>query len=215
MGLINVQLPGRGSRIFDPCYNQMSKLTEDLVTILKQDLDRPYAMLGYSLGGMLAYEIAVELSRSGQAPVWLGIGAIRAPKYFTEKRDRHLWDEPKLIEELRRLGGTPEEIFQNPELLELVLPTVRADFEILDSYQYEERPKLDCPISVFAGKEDPESTPEWLGGWADHTSKKLETRLYPGGHFFLKDEPTAVIADIISDLKSIQGAPKKASGEKW
>jgi medium-chain acyl-[acyl-carrier-protein] hydrolase len=108
--------------------------------------------------------------------------------------------EQGFVEELRRFEGTPEEVLQNVELLQLLIPALRADFEVVGTYSYADEAPLDCPISVFGGREDSEVSEEELESWREQTTRDVKLRMLPGGHFFVQTAQAAILQAINSDL---------------
>lgn len=142
-----VELPGRGRRLTEPLCENMACLVEDVSQQIKGQLDLPFAFFGYSMGSLLAYELAVRFQKEGETPVALYVAASRAPHLPRRDLDiGDLSDDEALITKLRQLNGTPEEVWQNPELLEIVLPILRADFSVVSRYTYEPAAPLSCPV---------------------------------------------------------------------
>jgi len=196
-----VQLPGRENRFLEPPATSMPILVRDLANGLGPFLDRPFALFGHSLGALVVFELCHELRSMGQ-PVarHLFVSAHRAPHLPDRRPPIHHLPDDAFVAELRRLNGTPEEVLGNSELMELVLPTLRADFTISETYRWTWRPPLDCPITVFGGRNDSETTPAELEAWRTHTRGALRVELLPGAHFFLHDSRSQLQAAILRQL---------------
>jgi medium-chain acyl-[acyl-carrier-protein] hydrolase len=139
------------------------------------------------------------------SPVHLFVSASQSPESVNRQRRLHELPRAALVGELRRFAGTPTELLESDEFIELMLPTLRADLAIVETYVYENDDELDCPISVFGGVADRTVRPEQLLGWRVHTSGVFALRTYPGGHFFLHEAQAAVLAAVTADLdQSIQ-----------
>lgn len=202
--LISVQLPGRGNRIAEPCHVDMPELIEELYETVKPELDKPFAFFGYSMGGLVAYELARRFEKEGIVAKRVFAAAIRAPQVFHQTgrpKCSELADEA-LMAELRKLGGTPEEMFANRELWDLCSPIIRADYEVLDHYQHAPMPQLRSPLTVFGGDNDAEATPEALGAWKAVCSDDFRLRMYTGGHFFINSHLPSILRAVLYDLQS-------------
>jgi surfactin synthase thioesterase subunit len=115
----------------------------------------------------------------------------------------HDLPEPELIERLRMFSGTPDDVFQHRELLDIVIPRVRADFEVCETYEYHTSPPFACPIRVFGGQQDTEVSVPELKAWQEHTSRSCEVALFPGGHFFLRDSRVQLLAALSAELEQV------------
>jgi len=195
-----VQLPGRESRLREPPFKQLSPLIEALMEVLLPYLDRPFAFFGYSMGALISFELTRQLRRqSFPIPSHLFIACRRAPQIPYPKPFTYQLPEAEFLEDLRLKGGTPEAVLQNPELIKLLLPIVRADLAINDTYSYTTEPPLDCPISVLGTSEDQEVNPEQLDAWREQTTNAFSIQMFQGNHFFLINEGRAILLQAISD----------------
>lgn len=167
-------------------FTRLEDLLRSLVPVLMPYLDKPFALFGHSMGGLLSFELARWLRRDYQlSPTHLLISGRCAPQIPNRDRPIHNLPEPQLLEQLRELNGTPDTILQNRELMQLVLPTLRADFAVIETYTYYPEAPLDCPIAVFGGLQDSTATPESLEAWREQTSQQFICHMFPGDHFFL------------------------------
>jgi medium-chain acyl-[acyl-carrier-protein] hydrolase len=181
-----VELPGRGARMQEPPFTRLEDLLRSLLPVLMPYLDKPFALFGHSMGGLISFELARWLRRDYQlSPTHLFISGRRAPQIPNRDRPIHALPEDQLLEKLGELNGTPDHILQNRELMQLVLPTLRADFAVIETYSYFPEAPLTCPITVFGGLQDPTITPDELEVWHEHTSHRFALHLLPGNHFFL------------------------------
>lgn len=185
-----VQLPARENRYVDAPIRRIEGMVEQLVDALP--LEREFAFFGHSMGALIAFELTRELRRRDlPGPVHLFLSGAPAAQRYGIRPPRFSTDERGLIEELRKLGGTPEEILQSEEFLRLILPTLRADFGLVDAYRYYHEAALACPITAFGGDQDPEVTPAELADWRQQGSG-FDHHIYPGGHFFLLEHADAI-----------------------
>lgn len=200
LGVIPVQLPGRGSRMAEPPFTRLGPLVLALSEALASEIDGPFAFFGHSMGGLIAFELARQLRREGKhLPVHLFISAKCSPT-STEELPSSEHSDAQLIEILRKYEGTPGEVLEQPELMNLFLPTIRADMELCSTYVCNPEPPLPCPITVFGGLEDHVSRRPGLEGWREYTSGAFTLRMYPGGHFFLNKWERSVLEVICRDL---------------
>lgn len=181
-----VQLPGRDSRIAEPPLSDLSGLVRASGRGLRPYFDRPFAFYGHSMGAVLAFELAHHLREEyGLQPEHLFASGRAAPQ--RGRRERSIYDLPadELLEELRELKGTPPEVLAHPELMSLMLPLLRADFALCDTYAYAERPPLACHITALGGLRDTQVPREHLEAWRELTTGPFSLRMFPGDHFFL------------------------------
>jgi surfactin synthase thioesterase subunit len=186
-----VQLPGRERRINDVPVERIPLLVDQLAEVLP--LDRPFAFFGHSMGALVAFELTRELRRRGCAmPAHLFFSGAQAPQLGPNRPPRYRLSREHLIVELRKLGGTPEMVLEDPELLDLVLPAIRADFALIDTYQYSHASPFTCPITVFSGEDDSEVEPFDVIQWRPHTVGSFRHISFPGDHFFITSSFDAV-----------------------
>jgi medium-chain acyl-[acyl-carrier-protein] hydrolase len=193
-----VHLPGRERRMREPAMRRMAPLAQAVADALVSHADRPYAFFGHSMGAVLAYEAALELqARGALLPSCVFLSAMRAPECPRTNEEFHKLPDPAMIERLRDFSGTPEEALRHPELMEILLPIIRADFEAVETHVYQDATPLDCPIHAFAGSQDPEATVDDMEPWSRHTRRTFKIDVLPGNHFFLHSA-THRLLDLIS-----------------
>lgn len=196
-----VQLPGRGTRLRERPFDHLLILAKVLAQVLRPLLDLPFALYGHSLGGLIAFELARELRRNHYQPVRLVVSGVRAPELAHRERAIHSLPEVEFIAELRRLDGTPDKILENPELMEIMLPLLRADFALYENYAYAVEPPLSCPIAAFGGLDDPRVARSDLEAWGDQTSTSLSLKMFRGGHFFLNTASSLFLQALSKELQ--------------
>ena len=194
-----VQLPGREGRMREELYRHMSPLVDALVPAMEPLLDRPFALFGYSMGSIIAFEVGLRLEALGKPPVRTLMAARRAPGFGFEE-PTHMLSPDAFRKKLMELEGTPKEVLEHPELMELVEPLLRADFELNDLYEPLTDGKLACPMSIYGAVADKEVEREALEGWREKTRGESKVRIFPGGHFFLHDERSTLLEAIAQDL---------------
>jgi medium-chain acyl-[acyl-carrier-protein] hydrolase len=189
-----IELPGRGVRLKEPLFTAVPPLVEALAQNLEKHLDKPFAFFGHSMGGLLSFELTRYFRRHGlRSPAHVFVSGRGAPQMPGNQPPMHTLPEPEFISELGRLNGTPKEVLEHAELMQLMLPILRADFSVCETYLYEPEPPLDCPITAFGGTEDDNVSLERLQGWCEQTTAAFAHHVLPGGHFFLHTAQPAVL----------------------
>ena len=208
-----VQLPGRGSRFREAAFRRAEDLVPALAEGLSPLLDLPFALFGHSMGAVVAFELARELRRrGGPAPVLVAVSGHQAPQRpDVEPPFSHLPDAAFLEEVRRRYDAIPPEVLAEEELLQLLLPVLRADIQVLETYAYAGGPPLGCPLSCFGGEDDPHVSLADLEAWRDETTAATRVRTFPGGHFFVESARPDVLRALGEDLAPWTAAPGGAA----
>jgi medium-chain acyl-[acyl-carrier-protein] hydrolase len=193
--LVVVRPPGREVTLREPPWVAMPEAVAGLLASIVPALEPPFAFFGHSLGGLMAFELARALVASGRpAPSHLVVSGRRPPEDPPCAEPIHALPGQRFREGVRRLGGTPREIIDDDELFALFEPTLRADFQMYETYRFVPGPALPCPLTVFAGTADGLAPPDTMARWRPHTASRFGLRLFPGGHFFLHEQTAAVAA---------------------
>lgn len=201
-----VQLPGREGRMQEAPFTRLVPLVQTLARVLRPYLDIPFAFFGHSLGALISFELARQLRRQVDlSPVRLFMAACSAPQLSNPGPPIHQLPEAAFVAELRRLDGTPELILEDPNLLDLFLPLLRADFELYETYTYLAEAPLDCPLSAFGGLQDRRVDRGALAAWRDQTTGDLSLRMFPGNHFFLESDRWLLLQAVTQDLAPLPG----------
>lgn len=196
-----VRLPGRGSRMDAAPMTDLPALVATLAREMRPLLDRPYAVFGHSMGALIGFELARELRRQrALAPAMLCVAAYPAPQLpLREPRVSELPAE-LLLRDLDRRFGAGHDLADNPDLLEIMLPVLRADMTLCECYDYADERPLDCPIAAYGGISDPGVTPAALDAWEAQTSQPFLRHAVPGGHFFPVGSRAALLEVMAYDL---------------
>jgi medium-chain acyl-[acyl-carrier-protein] hydrolase len=204
--LCAVQLPGREGRLAENAFSDLASLINTMAPELEPYLDREFAFFGHSNGALIAFELARWLRRQGRAlPRQLVISACSAPQLPPVDPPIHGLGDSEFIQELRRLQGTPENILHNQELMQLVLPSLRADFALRETYMYCQEPPLPIPITVFRGQQDSEVSAQEAEAWGEQTTAAFGVRAFSGDHFFIHSERNLVVQELVRELQPPAG----------
>ncbi|AEA65550.1 thioesterase II family protein [Burkholderia gladioli] len=201
-----LQLPGRGARLREAPLLSPADVVEAALDAVREHLDRPFACFGHSLGALLAFEFARRCRELGlREPARLMVSGCGAPACRHDTEPLHLMDDKTLMAALRRYNGTPVQVLENPELMELVMPTLRADFELVSNYAYRRLPALDLPLSVLAGRADSHVSAEQAEAWRAETRAASELHWFDGDHFFIREHQAEVLERVASALSATPG----------
>lgn len=196
-----IQLPGREDRYREPAFTNLIGLSRALARELAPFLDKPFALFGHSLGALLAFETARALRQAdAPSPRALFLAAYPAPHAPQARAPIHHLPDAEFIEEMRRLQGTPDAVLENRELMEFVLPILRADFQACDTYACTPEPPLAGPFFVFGGTEDAEVGEAGLERWREQTAGSFDLQMLPGTHFFVQSQRDTLLAAIAAHL---------------
>lgn len=196
-----IELPGRGSRIMASPFTRLTPLIEMLAQDIQPYLTMPFAFFGHSMGGLISFELTRQLRRQLAAvPTHLLISAYRAPQLPHTNPPIHQLPDSAFVEALRSFNGTPQAVLENTELMRLMLPTLRADFAVCETYVYTHEEPLGCPISVFGGLQDREVSQSELEAWHKQTYNSFTLRMFAGHHFFLHSAQESLLEVMSQEL---------------
>lgn len=185
-------------------FTQLVPLVEAIVQSLLPYLDKPFAFFGHSMGGLTSFEVARFLRCAyARSPVHLFVSGRRAPQIPNSGALIHTLPDAEFLEELRHLNGTPEAVLANEELMQLLLPTLRADFAVLETYTYQPESPLDYPITAFGGLQDPDVSCEMLEAWKEQTSVAFSLHMFLGDHFFIHTAQSLLLQSLNQSLVRI------------
>ncbi|WP_240138477.1 thioesterase II family protein [Streptomyces sp. MUM 178J] len=199
--LVAVQYPGRQDRLGEPCVTAMAELADGVAQALLPLLGRPLALFGHSMGAALAYEVTLRLETLYRArPRQLFVSGHAAPGSPRSSRDLHTQDDAAMVEDLLALGGMDEALTADPGLLPLLLPSMRADLKLIETYQPADARPVGIPLTAYVGDSDPGVPVSDAAAWSDRTSGDFDLRVFPGGHFYLAQQEAEVVKDITARL---------------
>lgn len=181
-----VEFPGRGSRIAEPLINEMDSVVKQIAESITKHLDIPFIFLGHSMGALVSYELTHYLNAQLiSQPKKLYLSAHKVPSASRDCKLMHKLSKEEFLSEIINMNGVSKEILEHEELLELVLPIIKNDYKLCETYCFSDKGKLDIPISVFGGNKDVEVTEDHLKGWENFTNSAFKLELFDGDHFFI------------------------------
>ncbi|MCU7493865.1 MAG: thioesterase [Ignavibacteria bacterium] len=184
--VVAVELPGRGRRYTERLIHSLPELLKDLMNSILPYLDKPYCFFGHSMGALIAFEMTMALRKSYlPEPEHIFASAHPAPCVGKRGPFMHKLAENEFIGKLKSMNGMPDEVINNRDLMELMMPILRADFSVCETYSYRPGLKADCPITAFGGLADDGIALEELEAWAEVTNSSFELNLLPGDHFYI------------------------------
>jgi len=208
-----VELPGRGARIPEQPFRRMDQLVETLCDVFEPVLTVPFAFFGHSMGAYIAFELARRLrGADGSAAIHLFVSGAHGPSRIDRRPPMHPMPDHRLIAALSEFGGTPPAVMARREVVMALLPTVRADLELVETYRAPRTSRVPCPITAFGGADDKVDR-HAVEMWSGFTEDRFRAQIFPGGHFYLSNASTALADEIVRDLgESNRPATSQASG---
>lgn len=187
LGVYALEMPGRGRRFRDKPPDFLSSLVNEAIGGMRLLLEgKDYILFGHSLGGLVAFETVRELRRrSLRLPKHLFVSGVRAPNVPRREEITYALPHNEFIRKLKQMGGTPDEVLENKELLELMVPILRHDFKLYETYIYKVEKPLECPITAFGGTLDEYVIQADIEGWSEHTMSIFSRYMFEDGHFFI------------------------------
>ncbi|WP_154888212.1 thioesterase II family protein [Paenibacillus polysaccharolyticus] len=204
--IIPLEMRGHGRRLNEALYDNFDDGVEDLLQQIQDaNIETSYSIFGHSLGGMLAYEVSRRLEgKKENIPQHVIISGCLPPNLFGTSRQKKVQEinDSSLLETIRNLGGTPEIILQDQELLSIFLPVIRNDFRLVEEYAFQETPSMGLPLSIYVGDADTPCDLDSIRGWYDFTeSTQKNIKIFHGGHFFIHEDEEKVIQQILTEMK--------------
>jgi pyochelin biosynthetic protein PchC len=210
VGVLAVRYPGREDRFNDPFPSRLETLADDIAGALDGLTEHRLVLFGHSMGASVAHEVALRFQERGRPPAALCVSG-RRPTHALASRQMISGTDEEIIAHVVNFDASRAEVFADPDLREIVLPAVRADYHLVDDYSGGSRPPLDCPVFGYTGDADSEVTPEQMRGWGDLTRDGFRLRVLPGGHFYLRAEEAALLADLSEVMEFVKFRTANAS----
>ncbi|MEU2564426.1 alpha/beta fold hydrolase [Streptomyces longispororuber] len=198
--LVAVQYPGRQDRLGERPFTSMSELADAVADVLRAGIpaDRELVLFGHSMGGALALETALRLEADpGPAPGHLYVSGHEGPRR-KRRGSVHQLPEEQLVAKVKELGGTDPRLLDDPDVREMVLPAIRADYRLIETYRPDLEARLRCPLAVFSGDQDPDVGPEDIEAWREVSTRTdaFFSRVLPGDHFYLAQHAERIVAEM-------------------
>ena len=195
-----IELSGRGKRFGESLCNNISEVVDDVFDQIHQDLNsQRYAFFGHSMGALIIYELMNKIKQKGcNDPEHIFFSG-RFPPHIKDYSQLHILDDSEFISEVYKLGGIPEELMKYDELLQLIIPVLKADYKVVETYKHiEKKTNWNFDISVFYGSEDSEIEIKHAFEWKKYTAKDCSVFKFEGDHFFI-NENIVKITEIINN----------------
>lgn len=192
--LVPALLPGRELKLREPPYTHIEPLIEALAREITPLLDKPFAFFGHSMGAIISFELARRLRTEHYVePAHLVVSGRRSPRVPVRDPYIHNLPDPEFFAELEEMNGTPREVLEHQELMEILSPMLRADFELCYNYDYIPGEPLQCPITVLGGLEDKTTPRHELEAWCDETTGNCQLHMLKGDHFFINQQHATIL----------------------
>lgn len=207
--LLRIQLPGRGQRLSEAPFTDMTALQQALETALLPELSGdavPYVLFGHRMGGLIAYEWTRRRAQRGERPPALLILAAIHPPHRARIQVPFLHSDAAFIRHLRQRGTTPPQVLGNQELMQLLLPMLRADFTLAAGYVLDAPAPVPCPIAALSADDDPESDPDIMSDWRCYAADGFSLHTFSGGHFFPRTQLIPVMTQLSALLTTLRRA---------
>lgn len=202
--LIVINYPGRETRFTEKPVNDPEEMVSEIVNSLSDYSDKPFVLFGHSMGAMLAYFVTCELQRKQlMMPEILFVSGMRAPHIASRSEPVKQMNDEDLVNSLNKYGGMPAELFKNKELLQIFLPIIRADLEMLGRVPVEKSDNVNVPIFAYGGELDQTFTKDDLQQWDQYSDVEFKLHLMPGGHFYINQHRNELLRAIEDDISRI------------
>ncbi|MDI5968597.1 alpha/beta fold hydrolase [Streptomyces sp. SL13] len=208
--LLCVQYPGRLERRREAPIVRFEEMTEAVLDVLSALPPRPLVLFGHSMGSLIAFETARGLERRGSEVLGLIVSGRRAPSVRPPDRAGRDVGFAETIAETRALGGIDPALLRDPEVLELILPVLRADYRLSETYRPEPGGTVSCPMTVLTGDADPRVDRAEAEVWSVHTTGDFVLHEVAGGHFFFNEDRSTVLEHVRNALAALHPSPVRS-----
>ncbi|ARU26541.1 thioesterase II family protein [Cellvibrio sp. PSBB006] len=196
--IVPIELPGHGARILEPPYCSLRKLVDDIAIEIIDLLEKPYIFLGYSMGTKIAFELMRFFQKKSiDLPSHFIAIASPAPRAIKRFPPIHTLPDDDFIDSLSRYNGMSDTILQDRNLMELLLPALRADFSMLDEYQSVDNSRFPLDVSIFGGTSDQHVSIEEMMLWGQNFQNLYRSRFFPGNHFFVSENKNEFLSELV------------------
>lgn len=201
--LVAIELPGRGKRISEPLLYNIYDIVADVFEQIKDQLHQPFAIYGHSMGTLIGFLLTRRMIQQNYPlPKHLFFSGSGGPSCIEDRPIHYSLPYEEFIDALKKMGGAQDEILTNPEMMKFFEPILRADFQAVETYQYEEGDPFDIPITCMLGTEERTSYAEALQ-WQKESIHPVAIRQFPGNHFFIFDFEETIGELISSALRNV------------
>jgi medium-chain acyl-[acyl-carrier-protein] hydrolase len=217
LDLCPVQLPGRQDRFVEPAFRNMMDLVSELAVVVAENADLPFAIFGHCMGALIAFEIVRELRRKQEPlPLYVFLSSYVAPQNSEVDLAKRIYclPEKEFIERIRERSILDTDSLDNPELLKLMLPLLRADYSLCETYRYDVEAPLKCPIAVYGAESDPALKESDIAAWRSQTQATFSLRMVPGENKSLHRN-SIIIQDVVSTLSSVVDLQSNTDDSAW
>lgn len=199
-----VEYPGRGARFGSLLLSDVHAIADDAYNQIKHLLSPPYAFYGHSMGTLISYLVAQRIhTKNLSAPMHLFMTGRGGPSVTEGNTMKHALPRKELIETLKEIGGSTDEILNNESLMDLYEPILRADFKALETYTYQSAFPLNIPITVMYGRDEKISHAD-AEAWQRETIKPIKILTFPGNHFFINDAAAEIMQYVSTQLLDVR-----------
>lgn len=196
-----VEIPGHGYRLNEALIHRLPPLVQQVAQDIQPYLDKPFAIFGHSMGNLLGFELSHYLQNYYQkTPIHLFLSGRGAPHLPSREEPIHQLPEDQFIHKITEYNGTPKEVIQHKELMDLMLPILRTDFEVCETYQFSPKPPFNFPLTIFGGLSDQGASKPDLQEWNRYTNSSFSLRMFPGDHFFIFSAQKQLLQAIVRDI---------------
>lgn len=203
--VISIQLPGRGMRFSTPSYDDMNLLIDGLMKEIPDILNLPYVLFGHSLGSRIGFEIIKRLNAAElKLPLHFIASGSRGPQVEMNEKPIHSLPTEEFLKELKKMNGTSDELLHNSELMNVLMPMLRADFKISETHVSTENTCFNIPLSIFGGADDTKIDLNSLNRWKELFTSLSEITIFPGGHFFIDSHTSQVLLKVKTIISNLQ-----------
>jgi surfactin synthase thioesterase subunit len=192
--VLALQYPGRQDRRDEPGLTSVRELADGVFDALRPWTGKPLTIFGHSMGASIGFELTRRLEDSGVKPTALFVSGRRAPSQAVDDDRTYLLDDTGLAAEVKALGGAGSHLLDDHDILQMVLPSIRTDYQAAETYVWTPGPMLTCPVYAFVGDSDPKVTLDQARAWGEHTTGEFGLRVFEGDHFYLDDHVPEVIS---------------------
>jgi surfactin synthase thioesterase subunit len=204
--VVAVQLPGRENRLSEPPFTSMEQVVPFLAVEISSYLEQPFVFFGHSMGALIAFELSRYMNANFDVePLHLFVSGHAAPKLPKER----LYDLPveEMLARIQSFSGTPEEVMTSPELLSILVPLLRADFSVCQTYIYAPQKPLSCPVTAFAGNDDVPANHEVMRHWQEESTGSFSLYSFPGSHFFILSSAPEIVGIVEQQVQACMRVP--------